>query len=134
MVSELTNDDLDKLYERLKHHVKVTDDEGLSSDELEKMVQESNQNIKQVTEELRASVAEFSSQVNTISTQVSKQNTVVLGLQKTLEATTSDLKQSVDGNFNNLSRQIQALHNMVIAALPSIALQATEKLGGKMPP
>jgi len=66
-----------------------------------------------------------------LGTQVSKQNTVVLGVQKTLEATTSDLKQNVDIKFHDLSKQIQDLRSMVIAALPSLALQAAAQPGGQ---
>ena len=95
------------------------------------MVQDSNSAIQQVRDEMKASVAELSSQVNTIGTQVSKQNAVVLGLQKTLEATTSDLKQNVDIKFHDLSKQIQDLRSMVIAALPSLALQAAAQPGGQ---
>jgi hypothetical protein len=74
LVSSLTNDDLDKLYERLKHHSTAPEEGGLSSDELEEMVQDSNSVIQQVHDEMKASVAELSSQVNTIGTQVSKEN------------------------------------------------------------
>jgi len=66
LVSSLTNDDLDKLYERLKHNSTAPEEGGLSSDELEKMVQDSNSAIQQVRDEMKASVAELSSQVNTI--------------------------------------------------------------------
>jgi len=131
LVSSLTNDDLDKLYGRLKHHSTAPEEGGLSSDELEKMVQDSNSAIQQVHDEMKASVAELSSQVNTIGTQVSKQNAVVLGLQKTLEATTSDLKQNVDIKFHDLPKQIQDLRSMVIEALPSLALQAAAQPGGQ---
>jgi hypothetical protein len=71
----------------MKQHVVITDSEsqGISTDELQKMVAESNNQIDQVREELRASVSEP-------STQVKKQNIVVLGVQRTLESTSSELK------------------------------------------
>lgn len=133
LVSSLTNDDLDKLYERLKHHLPDTEADGLSSDELEKKLQASNYVIQQVRDVMKTSVTELSNQITTISHQVSKQNTVVLGLQKTLEITASDLKQNVDLKFHDLSQQLQDLHSMVITALPSLALQAAARPGGQAP-
>ncbi len=57
-ISSLTDQDLDRLHDRLKHHV-ITDDAfpGISTEELERQVAESNLQINQVKEEMRASVA-----------------------------------------------------------------------------
>lgn len=133
-VSSLTTEELDQLYERLKHHTGVTDDShGVSSDDLEKAVEESNKTIMQVREEMRLSVEELSTNVAKIEKAVLKQNGVVLGISKTLEATSQDIKTSVDLKFNDLSQQIQELRSLMSSLLPSPALQAVTQLGGQFP-
>jgi hypothetical protein len=81
-ITSLTDQDLDQLYERLKHHVEVVDDDspGISTEEMEKMVQESNNTILQAREEMCKSVAELTAQVDNINTAVRKQNVVIVAL------------------------------------------------------
>lgn len=124
-ISSLTDQDLDRLYDRLKHHV-ITDDAfpGISTEELERQVAESNLQINQVKEEMRASVAE-------LSNQVKKQNVVVLGVQRTLEATSAELKTIVNDKVSDLAGQISELHSLVQTLLPPSALQAVERLRGQ---
>jgi hypothetical protein len=125
--------DIDKLYECLKHHVDTGDDSspGITSEEMEKIVNESNNNLLQVREEMRTSVAALTAQVDNINTAVKKQNVVVVGLQKTLEATSKDLKDSVNQQVADLSSQIQGLRNLVLSLLPPSALQAETQLVGQ---
>ncbi len=112
----------------------MTDDShGVSSDDLEKAVEESNKTIMQVREEMRLSVEELSTNVAKIEKAVLKQNGVVLGISKTLEATSQDIKTSVDLKFNDLSQQIQELRSLMSSLLPSPALQAVTQLGGQFP-
>jgi methyl-accepting chemotaxis protein len=113
----LTDQDLDQLYERLKYHVEVVDDDspGISTEEMEKMVQESNNTILQAREETRKSVAELTAQVDNINTAVRKQNVVVVALQKTLAETSLELKTSVNEKVGNLSSQIQELRSLVMS-------------------
>ncbi len=101
----------------MKQHVVITDSEsqGISTDELEKMVAESNNQIDQVREELRASVSE-------LSTQVKKQNVVVLGVQRTLESTSSELKNIMNEKVSDLAGQISELRSLIQTLLPSPAL------------
>jgi hypothetical protein len=122
-ISSLTDQDLDQLYERLKRHVEVVDDDspGISTEEMEKIVQESNNTILQAREEMRKSVAELSAQVDNINTAVRKKNVVVVALQKTLAETSLDLKTSVNEKVGDLSSQIQELHSLVISLLPPSA-------------
>jgi len=136
-VSSITTEELDLLYERLKHHVNPTSDPnavpGVSSDELDKVVQESNQNIQQIRDEMRQSVAVLTSNVEKLELAVRKQNGVVVGISRTLEATSQDIKESVDLKFNDLSTQIQELRKMILVALPSPALQAAARSEGQLP-
>ncbi len=97
---------------------------------MERMVNESNQNILQIREEMRTSVEDLKAEVTCISNSVKKQNAIVVMLQKTLEATSIDLKASVNQQVADLSAQIQGLHNLVISLLPPMALQAAERSGG----
>jgi methyl-accepting chemotaxis protein len=53
---------------------------GISTEDMEKMVQDSNEAISQVREEMRASVAELATEMTSISTAVKKQNAVVVGV------------------------------------------------------
>ena len=128
-ISSLTDHDLDQLYERMKQHVVITDSEsqGISTDELEKMVAESNNQIDQVREELRASVSEP-------STQVKKQNIVVLGVQRTLESTSSELKNIMNEKVSDLAGQISELRSLIQTLLPPPALQAVEQSEGQGAP
>jgi archaellum component FlaC len=128
-ISSLTDHDLEQLYERMKQHVVITDSEsqGISTDELEKMVAESNNQIDQVREELRASVSE-------LSTQVKKQNVVVLGVQRTLESTSSELKNIMNEKVSDLAGQISELRSLIQTLLPPPALQAVEQSEGQGAP
>jgi electron transfer flavoprotein alpha subunit len=128
----LTDTDLDQLYERLKHHVDAGEDSspGVTSEKMEKIVNGLNNNLLQVREEMRTSVAMLTAQVNNINTEVKKQNAVVVGLQKTLEATSKDLKDSVNKQVADLSSQIQGLRNLELSLMPSPTLQAeTQSVG-----
>jgi hypothetical protein len=64
-ISSLTDQDLDKLYERLKHHVNIEDGDspGISTEEMERMVADSNTQIRQVRDEMRAAVADLSNRL-----------------------------------------------------------------------
>jgi uncharacterized phage infection (PIP) family protein YhgE len=101
---------------------------------MEKMVQESNEAISQVREEMRASVAELAAEMTSISTAVKKQNAVVVGVQKTLEATSKDIKDSVNQQVAELSYQIESLRTLVMSLLPPSAQQAETKSGGQAGP
>jgi peptidoglycan hydrolase CwlO-like protein len=113
----------------MKQHVVITDSEsqGISTDELQKMVAESNNQIDQVREELRASVSE-------LSTQVKKQNVVVLGVQRTLESTSSELKNIMNEKVSDLAGQISELRSLIQTLLPPPALQAVEQSEGQGAP
>ena len=87
----------------------------------------------EIREEMRLSVEELSTNVAKIEKAVLKQNGVVLGISKTLEATSQDIKTSVDLKFNDLSQQIQELRSLMSSLLPSPALQAVTQLGGQFP-
>jgi len=132
MISSLTDHDLDQLYEQLKHHMDIVDDQspGVTTEEMERMVNGSNQNLLQVRDEMRASVADLKAEVTDISNSVEKQNAVVVMLQKTLEATSTDLKTSINQQVADLSAQIQGLRTLVISLMPPMALQAAEQSGG----
>jgi hypothetical protein len=134
-ISSLTDQDLDQLYERLKHHVDIVDDQspGVTAEEMERIVNESNQNIMQVREEMRTSVTDLKEEITNISNSVKKQNAVVVMLQKTLEATSTDLKTSVNQQVADLSSQIQGLRTLVISLLPPTALQAAAQSGRQSP-
>lgn len=82
----LTDSDQDKLYERLKDRVVGSGNTktGISAEELETIVRTSNENITQVRQEMKESVAHLSSQVVSINLSVKKQNTVVAGLHMTM--------------------------------------------------
>jgi vacuolar-type H+-ATPase subunit I/STV1 len=129
----LTDQDLDILYERLKHHV-PTEDAGspsISSEDMERMVADSNSQIQQVREEMKKSVIDLKEQVEVVSASVKKQNGVILGLSKTLENTTIDLKNNVNEKIGTLTAQISELRELVQSLLPPSALQAFAQLGGQ---
>lgn len=125
-ISSLTDHDLDQLYERMKQHVVVTDSQsqGISTEELERMVAEPNNQINQVKEEMRASVTE-------LSNQVKKQNVVVLGVQRTLETTSAELKNIVNEKVSDLAGQISELRSLVQPLLPPSALQVVDRSEGR---
>ncbi len=107
-LSSLTDQDLEVLYERLKHHVELDGDSpGITTDEMEKLVSESNQAIQDIREEMRNSVADLAKEMANISTSVKKQNAVVVGIQKSFEATSKDIKDSVNNQVADLSTQIE---------------------------
>jgi len=110
----------------MKQHVVITDSEsqGISTEELEHMVAESNNQINQVKEEMRASVTE-------LSNQVKKQNVVVLGVQRTLETTSAELKNIVNEKVSDLAGQISELQSLVQTLLPPSALQAVDQSEGQ---
>jgi len=115
-VSSLTDHDLDQLYERLKHHVALGDDAspGISAEDMERMVKESNNSIQQVRDEMSTSVTTLTEEITKIGEQVKRQNVVVVGVQKSLEATSKDLKDSVNRQVSKLSNHIQGLRNLVL--------------------
>jgi len=73
---------------------------------------------------MRASVTE-------LSNQVKKQNAVVLGVQRTLENTTAELKNIVHEKVSDLAGQISELRSLVKTLLPPSALQADKQLEGQ---
>jgi len=131
-VSSLTDNDIDQLYDRLKHHIGIADDSspGITTEDMERMVNESNNNLQQVCEEMRTSVEDLKVEVASISAQVKKQNAVVVGVQKPLETTSKDLKDSVNKQVADLSSQVRDIRSLVMALLPPLALQAETQPGG----
>jgi hypothetical protein len=70
-VSSLTSDELDQLYERLKHHVEIVDDtQGVSTADMEKIVQESHQLFQQVPQEMKDSVAKLANSIDDLNAVV----------------------------------------------------------------
>jgi hypothetical protein len=134
-VSSLTDSDFENLYERMKRYVISVDStsQGISAEEMENIVTKSNDNISQVRQEMRDSVTQLASKVETINISVAKQNTVVAGLQLTLESTVTDLKNSVNSQVNTLALQIKELRELVLATLPPSVLQDTTMPGGGGP-
>jgi len=65
----------------------------------------------------------LASKVETINISVAKQNTVVAGLQLTMESTVTYLKKSVNSQVNTLALQIKELRELVLATLPPSVLQ-----------
>ena len=130
-VSSLTDHDLDQLYERLKQHVmvEIDDSPGISTEDMERIVQDSNNIIQQVRSEMRTSVVNLTVEVTKIGDQVKRQNAVVVGVQKTLEVTTKDIKDSVNQQVAELTNQIQSLRTLVISLMPSPTLQAETQSG-----
>jgi hypothetical protein len=109
--ASLTDEDLDKLYERLKHHVNIEDGvtTGITTDDMERMVAVSNSQILQVREEMRTSVVELSAQIATVSESVKRQNVCVVGVQKMLESSSADIKNIVNEKVTDLTAQINNL-------------------------
>jgi len=132
-VSSLTDSDFENLYERMKRHVVSVDStsQGISAEEMENIVNKSNDNISQVWQEMRDSVTQLASKVETINISVAKQNTVVAGLQLTMESTVTDLKNSVNSQVNTLALQIKELRELVLATLPPSVLQTMTMPGGQ---
>jgi hypothetical protein len=130
-VSSLTDHDLDQLYERLKQHVmvEIDDSPGISTEDMERIVQDSNNIIQQVRSEMRTSVVNLTVEVTKIGDQVKRQNAVVVGVQKTLEVTTKDIKDSVNQQVAELTNQIHSLRTMFISLMPSPTLQAETQSG-----
>ncbi len=56
---------------------------------------------------------------------------MVLGVQRTLEATSTELKTIVNDKVSDLAGQISELHSLVQTLLPPSALQAVERLRGQ---
>jgi hypothetical protein len=92
---------------------------------LVKCVQESN------TDEMRKSVDDLAVHIDNINIAVKKQNTVIAGLQCTIEITSKDLKESVDEKFDHLSSQINASRHAIQSLLPHSTLQALGQLMGQ---
>jgi len=132
-VSSLTDSDLDQLYGWLKHHVEIINETspGISSEDLEKIAQQSNDNISQVRQEFCESIQQLTSKVEAINVSVSKQNTVIAALQLQLEFTVTEMKQSVTDRFDNVSSQINKLRSLVLSSLPPLVLQAATQPGGQ---
>jgi len=95
------------------------------------MVADSNTQIQQVREEMQRSIIDLKEQVEVVSASVTKQNRVILGLSKTLENTTIDLKNNVNEKIGALTAQISELRELVQSLLPPSALQAVAQLGGQ---
>jgi adenylosuccinate synthase len=67
----LPSDELDQLYERLKHHVEIVDDtQGVSTVDMEKIVQESHQQVQQVRQEMKDSVAQLANSIDDLNAAV----------------------------------------------------------------
>jgi len=109
--------------------VEVDDSPGISTEDMERMVQDSSNIIQQVRNEMHTSVANLTVEVTKIGDQAKRQNAVVVGVQKTLEATTKDIKESVNQQVAELANQIQSLRTLVISLMPSPTLQAETKSG-----
>ncbi len=86
-ISSLTNEDINQLYERMKHHVesKVGQATTLSTAELQQQVSQSNLEINAVKQQLQQTVQDISGQVDQLTTEISKQNSIVTSQMDTLK-------------------------------------------------
>ena len=132
-ISSLTDQDLDQLYEQFKHRVKNSDgtSPGITSEEPPKRVQDSNTELQQVRDAMRMSVEDLAAPIDNINIAVKKQNTVIAGLQITLEMTSKDIRASVDRKFDHLSKQINAMRDTLQSLLPNLTLQAANQSMGQ---
>jgi len=132
-ISSLTDQDLDQLYERFKHRVENSDgtSPGITSEELEKLAQDSNTELQQVRDEMCTSVEDLAAHIDNINIAVKKQNTVIAGLQITLETTSKDIKASVNGKSDHLSKHINTIRDTLQSLLPHLTLQAADQSMGQ---
>jgi hypothetical protein len=132
-ISSLTDQDLDHLYERFKSRVETPGrtSPGISSEELEQRVQASNEEIQQVKEEMRKSVDHLAAHIENINMAVKKQNTVIAGLQLSLESTSKEIKANVDHQIDKLSSQIAALQQSLNTLLPPLTQKTVARSMGQ---
>jgi hypothetical protein len=85
-ISSLTNEDINQLYERMKHHVdsNIGQSTTLSTAELEKQVTQSNLEINAVKQQLQQTVQNITEQVAQLSAEINKQNVIVTDQVTTL--------------------------------------------------
>jgi hypothetical protein len=89
-ISSLADSDIDQLYEKLKHHIGINS-KGGTVEEMEKLVQGSNNSVSQIRDEMRASVATLTSRVDKVHLDLQKQNGVIVGIQFEAQHTVNDL-------------------------------------------
>jgi hypothetical protein len=92
-ISSITEAELDSLYERLKHKISSEsgDTPGVSTEDMERLVTQSHAEISQVRSEVQESVKSLTSQVDKLHMDINKQNCVIVGIQREVQATVNDL-------------------------------------------
>jgi hypothetical protein len=91
-MSSITTSDLDQLYECLKHH--IGDDamlQGFSEADLEKQVTQSSQDIQLLRQDMHQTVAQLSTRLDQMHSDMCKQNSVIVGIQRDFQMTITDM-------------------------------------------
>jgi hypothetical protein len=107
-MSSITTNDLDQLYERLKHH--IGDDatsQGSSVADLEKQVTQSSQDIQLLRQDMHQTVAQLSTRLDQMHSDMCKQNSVIVGIQRDFQMTITDMTSQFKELKNLVASLIQ---------------------------
>jgi hypothetical protein len=94
-ISSLTSNDIDCLYERMKHHICTDygDKPSVNIEELENQVKLSSQEVKVVRQQLEETFQALSSRVDDIAMSINRQNVIILSMQKEFQMTMSEFSE-----------------------------------------
>ncbi len=107
-MSSITTRDLDQLYERLKHH--IGDDatlQGFIVADLEKQITQSSQDIQLLCQDMHQTVAQLSACLDQMHSDMCKQNSVIVGIQRDFQMTITDMTSQFKELKNVMASLIQ---------------------------
>lgn len=110
-MSSLTSDDINELYEKMKHHITASHGENPSVriEELEHQFQISTKEIHDLREHLDQQVSSIATRVDNLAADINKQNAIILAMQR--EFTTA---------MKDFSTRLQQFH-----AIPGVNATST---------
>lgn len=124
-ISSLTNEDINQLYDRMKHHLDPSLGQSitLTAEELEQKISQSNLEIQEVKQQLQQTVQDLTGQVSNLAVEInrqnvlvtgqvdhlkgeiSKQNVIILGIQKEFQQHMADISAQLREIYSSQNQQ-----------------------------
>ncbi len=111
-MSSLTSDDINELYEKMKHHITASHGENPSVciDELEQQFQISTKEIHDLRKHLDQQVGSIATRVDNLAADIKMQNAIILAMQREFTTSMKD--------FSTCLQQFHAIPGITATSTP----------------
>jgi hypothetical protein len=80
-ISSLMDKDMDALFNCMKPYLDTASTSGITIDELDHRLQQSQEEVLSIRENLRSSITELSTRLESITSKMERQNSIILGME-----------------------------------------------------